>query len=212
MGDSEWCEGCDALPCACYCRLCGARTDAGYCNECDPDRYGKEEGEEGEEEEELIEGSCPNGGGCDRASCWDEDCPPDIAKLSPIDPDVLRSNPYVKLSPRLSPFEREKAIDKAIGPDAPDIPAAIAAECDALRALLLSKNKTYGNSAFEPIGVFADSDALALIATRADDKLSRIKNMGGLVHCLRNDTGEDAVQDLLGYLILARIAAKKQSK
>lgn len=105
---------------------------------------------------------------------------------------------------------REQAIEKVISPGQ-NIPALIESETNAIQALLLSKNKAYGNSAFEPVGIFAPSDALALIATRADDKLSRIKNMGGMVAALRGDisgAGEDAVLDLIGYLILARIAAR----
>lgn len=79
-----------------------------------------------------------------------------------------------------------------------------------MTALLLRKNKAYGNSALEPAHIFASADALEQIAIRCDDKIKRIKNMGGLAAVLRSgsEDNEDTVLDLLGYLILARIAAK----
>jgi hypothetical protein len=81
-----------------------------------------------------------------------------------------------------------------------DYAAAIEAECDAIKALLLEKNKCYGNSAFEPLGIFArDMQVEDMIRVRIDDKLSRIKKG-------REWGGEDTILDLIGYLILLRIA------
>ena len=68
-----------------------------------------------------------------------------------------------------------------------------------VRTMLLDKNRKYGNSALEPIRVFSKADPLAQIAVRMDDKLSRIKSAQG-------DDLEDAKFDLIGYLILERIA------
>lgn len=82
---------------------------------------------------------------------------------------------------------------------------AIERECDALKQLLLDKNAAYGDSAIKPLGIFAGGDALSLIAVRIDDKLSRIRNMGGIT--ARADAAEDTILDLAGYLILARVAA-----
>ena len=64
---------------------------------------------------------------------------------------------------------------------------------------LLEKNKRYGDSALEPLGVFSkhiinDEDALNNLLIRCDDKLKRIKNADGL---RKND-----VADLIGYLKL----------
>ncbi len=83
----------------------------------------------------------------------------------------------------------------------------IAEQCDAIKRLLLAKNKKYGNSAADPVRVFAKTDSLDQIAVRCDDKLSRIRNMGGLIQVLRDakDAEEDTVLDLIGYLILARV-------
>lgn len=83
---------------------------------------------------------------------------------------------------------------------------AVRCTCARIAELLISKNKQYGNSAYSPIGVFATTDhQLSLIATRADDKLGRIRNMGGLVSAMDGSApaGEDAVLDLVGYLVLA---------
>jgi hypothetical protein len=71
-----------------------------------------------------------------------------------------------------------------------------------IREMLLDKNRKYGNSrdvALEPMRVFSKAPPLEQIAVRMDDKLSRIKSAQG-------DDLEDAKLDLLGYLILERIA------
>lgn len=83
---------------------------------------------------------------------------------------------------------------------------AIAAECDAVKALLLMKNREYGNSAFDPIGIFSRADAVAQIEVRIDDKIKRIqttREMTGTV-----TIHEDTEQDLIGYLVLLRVARK----
>lgn len=69
--------------------------------------------------------------------------------------------------------------------------------------MLIEKNKKYGNSALEPLGVFSDLDAEEGLKIRIDDKLKRIKN-GSLD---RDD--EDVVNDLIGYLVLLKIHANK---
>ena len=60
--------------------------------------------------------------------------------------------------------------------------------------LIHYKNTMYGNSALEPIGIFAKVDASTSIRIRLDDKLQRIKNNTEL---RKND-----VSDLIGYLTL----------
>jgi hypothetical protein len=69
-----------------------------------------------------------------------------------------------------------------------------------LQQLLLKKNKAYGNSALEPLGVFSKQGSIDSLCTRIDDKLSRIKNKG-----INSDT-EDTLFDLAGYLVLLIIA------
>lgn len=75
-------------------------------------------------------------------------------------------------------------------------------ECEALKNLLLEKNRKYGDSALNPSRIFSRSDAVEQIKVRIDDKLTRLKNA-------QSDEDEDVVQDLLGYLILLRIAKKR---
>jgi len=72
--------------------------------------------------------------------------------------------------------------------------------CNGIRDLLLSKNKAYGDSAIEPDNIFSKLDSAQAICARIDDKLSRIKNVG------LNDATEDTLDDLVGYLILLKIA------
>lgn len=68
-----------------------------------------------------------------------------------------------------------------------------------IRGLLIAKNRAYGNSALEPVRVFATSDTAEQIRVRIDDKISRM---------VRGHTfaSEDTANDLLGYLILLKIA------
>jgi len=66
--------------------------------------------------------------------------------------------------------------------------------------LLVEKNKAYGSSALDPANIFANGTAVDNLCCRIDDKLMRIKNRG------INDQTEDTVKDLIGYLILLKIA------
>jgi hypothetical protein len=78
----------------------------------------------------------------------------------------------------------------------------ITEECDGLKALLLEKNKSYGNSAIEPRRIFSRSDPVEQIKVRIDDKLSRIATLGS------STNSEDTVSDLAGYLVLLKIAER----
>jgi len=72
-------------------------------------------------------------------------------------------------------------------------------ECFGLAEMLVEKNIAYGDSALSPLRLFAkDIDAKAQILVRLDDKLSRLARGSA--------AGEDVILDLLGYLILYRIA------
>ena len=73
-------------------------------------------------------------------------------------------------------------------------------ECNAIRDMLLEKNRRYGNSALEPVRIFSRADTDEQIKVRLDDKLSRLA---------RGDPAdEDVVLDLIGYLVLLRVARK----
>ena len=75
---------------------------------------------------------------------------------------------------------------------------------NSVRDLLLEKNAAYGDSALKPSNIFARGSAVENIACRIDDKLMRIKNKG------LNDATEDTLQDLIGYLILLKIAIEDE--
>jgi hypothetical protein len=71
--------------------------------------------------------------------------------------------------------------------------------------LLLEKNDSYGDSALHPAGIFASGNAVDNLTSRIDDKLMRIKTQGFRGY------GEDNVKDLIGYLILLKIALENES-
>jgi len=77
----------------------------------------------------------------------------------------------------------------------------ITAECDAIRDMLHAKNEAYGDSAIEPLRVFSRASAEEQILVRIDDKLSRLARGSA--------AGEDVVADLIGYLVLLRIARER---
>lgn len=81
----------------------------------------------------------------------------------------------------------------------------IAEECDAIKNLLIRKNNDYGNSALEEGGVFSDLGPCEAIRVRIDDKLKRIKNLRDKYLF---DKEEDTIADLIGYLILLRVAER----
>jgi len=71
--------------------------------------------------------------------------------------------------------------------------------------LLIEKNRAYGDSATNPVNIFAKGSPIENISARLDDKLMRIKNKG------INDQTEDTVNDIIGYLILLKVAMIKNS-
>lgn len=85
-----------------------------------------------------------------------------------------------------------------------DTQTHIAMICDQIKELLLEKNKKYGDSALDPARVFSKASPVEQILVRIDDKLNRIKQGAGL---LAND--EDVIMDLIGYLILLKIALSR---
>jgi hypothetical protein len=72
-------------------------------------------------------------------------------------------------------------------------------ECLEVAEMLIKKNVSYGDSALNPMRLFAQSDSVEQLKVRIDDKLNRIKNSQGFA-------GDNDIDDLVGYLILLRIA------
>lgn len=83
----------------------------------------------------------------------------------------------------------------------------IAVVCDQIKDLLISKNMRYGDSALDPCRVFSKANGIEQLLVRIDDKLSRIQRGSGLI---AND--EDVVNDLIGYLVLLKVALARQPK
>ena len=71
--------------------------------------------------------------------------------------------------------------------------------CDEVKNVLLEKNRKYGDSALNPKRVFSKASPIEQINVRIDDKISRIMSA-------QDDDTEDAELDLVGYLILKRVA------
>ena len=83
----------------------------------------------------------------------------------------------------------------------------IAEVCDGLRDFLLVKNAAYGSSALKPMRVFSRADTVEQIKVRLDDKISRLCRG----HALPLESLADTVDDLMGYLVLLKIAVKRSS-
>ena len=97
------------------------------------------------------------------------------------------------------PWHRDREPIAAV-PTTDEVAGAIKQECTGLCSLLIAKNEHYGNSAFNPLRIFAKSDALEQLNVRIDDKLTRLAR--GM------DGNEDTELDLIGYLILRRVARR----
>lgn len=69
---------------------------------------------------------------------------------------------------------------------------------DGVCDMLVEKNRAYGDAALNPVRVFSKAGAVEQIRVRIDDKISRLQR--------GSDAGEDTVLDLIGYLVLLRIA------
>jgi hypothetical protein len=84
-----------------------------------------------------------------------------------------------------------------------DSQKAIEEECDALKRMLLEKNRAYGDSALRPLRVFSRASSVEQILVRLDDKLSRLARGSA--------AGEDVELDLMGYLVLLRVARRMET-
>lgn len=76
--------------------------------------------------------------------------------------------------------------------------------CHEIAHMLIKKNIAYGNSALEPVRIFSRADAREQLHVRIDDKLSRIMKGTSYV-------GDNDIDDLIGYLVLLKIAKAKET-
>jgi len=66
---------------------------------------------------------------------------------------------------------------------------------------LIKKNRAYGNSALEPVRVFSKANNQEQLLVRIDDKLSRFFKGTEF-------PGDNDIDDLIGYLVLLKIAMR----
>ena len=74
--------------------------------------------------------------------------------------------------------------------------------CHSIAQMLIEKNIAYGDSALDPVRIFSKSDPAEQLKVRIDDKLSRL--MKGTDY-----PGDNDIDDLIGYLVLLKIAKEK---
>lgn len=74
--------------------------------------------------------------------------------------------------------------------------------CHSIAQLLIEKNIAYGDSALDPVRIFSKTGPIEQLHVRIDDKLSRL--MKGTEY-----VGDNDIDDLIGYLILLKIAKEK---
>jgi hypothetical protein len=84
-----------------------------------------------------------------------------------------------------------------------DIAARFPVVLAEVETMLAAKNAAYGNSALDPLRIFSKAAPDSQILTRIDDKLSRIARGNG------TET-EDVEADLVGYLVILRIARARR--
>lgn len=80
--------------------------------------------------------------------------------------------------------------------------SAIWNTCHAIAQMLIDKNIAYGDSALSPVRIFSKADPREQLHVRIDDKLSRL--MKG-----QDYPGDNDIDDLIGYLVLLKIAKEK---
>lgn len=97
-------------------------------------------------------------------------------------------------------FDNIKALHFGDGAPLLEFHELLDEELGTIRSMLVRKNEAYGNSALDPLRIFSQADTVEQLKVRIDDKLSRLQR--GF------DAGEDTELDLVGYLILLRIAKR----
>lgn len=97
--------------------------------------------------------------------------------------------------------ETETAAEAVAEYDGVSFESQLDTELAEIRAMLVAKNRAYGDSVLNPIRLFSVASRIEQLNVRIDDKLSRIRR--GL------HAGEDVVADLIGYLVMLRIATRR---
>ena len=100
-------------------------------------------------------------------------------------------------------IEVELNVANKVNADQTYFEARLAAILDPLAKMLSEKNKSYGDSALNPVKVFSQADAVENIKISIDHKLSRLARGAEYAN-------EDTVTDLIGYLLLLKMALKEE--
>jgi hypothetical protein len=77
--------------------------------------------------------------------------------------------------------------------------------CNEIKDLLMQKNLAYGDSALDPVRIFSKADPTEQLLVRIDDKLSRFSRG-------KEYPGDNDINDLVGYLILLKIAKERNAQ
>lgn len=87
----------------------------------------------------------------------------------------------------------------------------IVEECERIALFLLRKNISYGNSALEYRSIFGNLTPEEALYARINDKLARLENNQTFIGAgsAPDESFSDAVNDLIGYLILLNILLDK---
>ena len=75
--------------------------------------------------------------------------------------------------------------------------------CEDMAQFLIDKNRAYGNSALDPVRIFSSSDNVEQLKVRVDDKLSRFARGNEF-------PGDNDIDDLIGYLVLLKVANRNK--
>ena len=86
-----------------------------------------------------------------------------------------------------------------------EVESHIHEECTRLSNLLIKKNRAYGNSALDPVRIFSKAHRTEQLKVRIDDKLSRFVRGHEYL-------GDNDIDDLMGYLVLLKIAMKRDDE
>lgn len=135
--------------------------------------------------------------------------PSAAATVAPADDRPEATPPWDAVDERLRSMlcptaarTREGVMQACGGPALYETQRAIVQQCDKLAALLLEKNRAYGNSALEPKRIFSRAPSVEQIKVRIDDKLARMSTG----RPLPDESLDDTTRDLAGYLILLLVA------
>jgi hypothetical protein len=76
--------------------------------------------------------------------------------------------------------------------------------CRQIEKMLVEKNLAYGDSALDPVRIFSKATNVEQLLVRIDDKLSRFARG-------TDYPGDNDIEDLIGYLVLLKIAKERNS-